>query len=121
MKTASRIIKAYSTPDDKVAVHVRRLVLIYDLGLTACQERNLARFEEVLDVLQGRLNFAQCPSLGLLLYAQFNTARTRARDGNFVGAGQILAALRQAWTGNGQIRLKSHDNRRRVVTGLSVN
>jgi hypothetical protein len=115
-----RVSKTYATADGGMAAHVRRLVLIYDIGLRACADRNLPRLEEVLDVLQERLDYGRWPTLGMLLYAQFNSARSHARAGNFVGAGHILAVLRNAWTGNGRICTCRTGDRRRTVSGLSV-
>jgi len=98
--------KTYSSNDEATAEHVTRLALIHDIGLKACVERNLPRLEEVLDVLQKRLNIGRQPSLGLVLYAQYNRARIDAKAGNFIASGRILARLRNAWTGHGRIAVR---------------
>ena len=92
--------------DAETLRHIGRLVLIHDLGLKACAEKNLMKLEEVLDVLQKRLNFGRQPSLGLVLYAQLNRARVEAKKGNFIFSGKILARLRSAWTAHGKIAVR---------------
>jgi len=106
MRHDAKIKDTYAPFDSFTRKHVARLVLIYDIGLKACVEKDLPRLEEVLDVLRDRLNIARQPSLGLTLYALFARARKHAREGNFIAAGKILARLREAWTGHGRIAVR---------------
>jgi hypothetical protein len=106
MPSDAKLKETYARCDTSTKKHVERLVLIHDLGLKACVDKNLPRLEEVLDVLQKRLVIARHPSLGLALYAQYTRARNAARNGNFLLSGKILARLRAAWTGHGKIAVR---------------
>jgi hypothetical protein len=81
---------------------LRRIVAGYDAALIACFERDAATLDAVLCRMQENLDFAAWPSLGLVLYAQYQTCRDFAAKGAFPQAGRVLAKLRSAWLEGGR-------------------
>ena len=106
MPSDAKVKETYARCDAATKEHVGRLVLIYDLALKACVDRDLPRLEEVVGVLKDRLNIARQPSLGMTLYKLYNRTIAEAQRGNFVASGRILARLRSAWTGHGKIAVR---------------
>jgi hypothetical protein len=106
MPTRAKISDTYAPCDSATKAHLARLVLIHDLALKACVEKDPAKLNEVLDVLQNRLNIGRQPSLGMTLFALYDRARAQARVGNFLASGRILAKIRASWTGHGKIAVR---------------
>lgn len=99
MSARSKIHDVYAGTGGEERRQLRRLLSLYDISLKACVTGNLEQLEESVGLLQRKLDYARWPSLGLVLYAQYNRCRELGRAGNFIGAGRILATLRKAWTG----------------------
>jgi hypothetical protein len=98
MVTGYNVKRAYLTHEDQDARRLKALMVVYDAALTACAQSDAERLYLAMDVLQSKLNFEVWPSLGLVLYAQYNRCRELGKSGRFIEAGRVLAELREAWT-----------------------
>jgi hypothetical protein len=90
--------KTYSTGRDQDSKRLKILLTIYDAALDACVQRDAERLDRAMTALQSMLCFEEWPSLGLVLYAQYNHCRELAKAGRFLEAGEVIATLRKAWT-----------------------
>jgi len=96
------VMKAYAQGNSGEAAALRRMIAQYDAALGACASKDAATLDSVLAFMQQSINFEAWPSLGLVLYAQYNTCRRHASEGSFSEAGRILATLRAAWVSGGR-------------------
>ncbi len=77
---------------------IERLLLTYDIAVTAANEGDAPRLMKALAVLRGALCFDQNPDIAMGLMRLFRFCENAVEERQaFHEAAQILFALREAW------------------------
>ncbi len=75
---------------------LQRIIIVYDVALRACAQRDLARATAALRVLEDGLDFSAGQVAGRLL-SLYQYSADLMRHGDFDGAAALLRELRDAW------------------------
>jgi flagellin-specific chaperone FliS len=101
------------------ATPLQRLLMVYDVAVMGCTQRDLKRTTEALNLLRNSLDLTQGePAMGLFRLYQY--CGELARAGDFDTAGTILRELVQAWV---QVLVREMDARtkaRQEYAGISM-
>jgi len=75
---------------------LQRLLMVYDVALAGCNQRDLKRTVDALSILMSSLDMSQ-GEISMRLFRLYQYCSELARDGNFDEAGQILRQLVESW------------------------
>gem|GEM_PF-1603144 len=75
---------------------LQRIIIVYDVALRACAQRDLARGTAALRVLEDGLNFS-AGQVAANLFSIYQYTADLMRSGNYDHAASLLRELRDAW------------------------
>lgn len=78
------------------ATPLQRVIMVYDVALRACTQRDLAKVTQALQVLDDALDFSQ-GEIAVQLSRLYQFCADAARRGAFDEAMTVLRELREAW------------------------
>lgn len=85
----------YREHDIMNASPIHLVVMVYDVAISACEEKDLTRATRAVSVLRDALNFDYPEAAGLFRLYQW--AMECMRDGDYDNAISVLRDLRESW------------------------
>lgn len=85
----------YREHDIMNASPIHLVVMVYDVAIAACEEKDLTRATRAVSVLRDALNFDYPEAAGLFRLYQW--AMECMRDGDYDNAVSVLRELRESW------------------------
>ena len=96
MISPKNVVLNYRAQQVYSAGPIQRLLMVYDVAITACNSRDLKRLTEALNLLRGTLDFDQ-GDVAIRLYSLYQYTNDQARDGKWDEAARVLRELVKAW------------------------
>jgi flagellin-specific chaperone FliS len=78
------------------ATPIQRLLMVYDAAVMGCNQRDLKRTTDALNVLRGSLNF-EYAEVAFGFFRIYQYCGDLAREGRYDEAANLLRGLVQAW------------------------
>jgi flagellin-specific chaperone FliS len=88
---------------------IQRLLMVYDVAITACNQKDLSRLTQALNLLRSTLDFDQGDA-SVRLFRLYQYSNDQARVGNWDEAARVLRELVQAWV---EVLVRETDSRRK--------
>ncbi len=85
----------YREHDIMNASPIHLIVMVYDVAISACEEKDLARVTRAVTVLRDALNFDYPEAAGL--YRLYQWVMECTREGDYDNALSVLRELRDSW------------------------
>ena len=89
--------RAYQVQRAVTTTPLDRLLMVYDLALTACHTHDLPATHRALRLLSRTLDFDADPELAGHLFRVYEYCQTRLRTGAFEEVASVLSELRLVW------------------------
>lgn len=97
---------------------IERVIMVYDVALTACSQEDIERALRAVSVLRQALDWEAAPELAPRLQAIYEFCEECIREKDYATAASLLRELREGWA-QARASLRAED-RRSVAVGTGA-